>query len=129
MRIDGDGSCSSRASSHNGYNYDGGIGGWPSDAGVFHRAAWGPCTGRTFVSGGSHAGHVHEDGDPSAGGGRALGDAPLPVDGPPPGRWTPAAHLGLIPIETLGRATLRARFAIAPPWQKLVYVDPEWEGT
>jgi hypothetical protein len=40
VRIDADGSCESRASSHNGYNYDGGIGGWPSDTGLFHRAAW-----------------------------------------------------------------------------------------
>ena len=129
VRIDRDGTVQSRASSHNGYNYDGGIGGWPSDSGLFHRAAWGAATGRTFVSGGSHAGHVHEDGDPEAPGGRRIGDAPLPTAGARPRRWTPASHLGLIPIETLGRRALRTRFAILPPWQKLVYADPEWEGT
>jgi hypothetical protein len=129
VRIDGDGAVSSRASSHNGYNYDGGIGGWPSDSGLFHRAAWGPATGRTFVSGGSHAGHVHEDGAGDASGGRRIGDTPLPTTGDRPTRWTPASHLELIPIETLGRRAQRTRFAITPPWQKLVYFDPEWEGT
>ena len=129
LRVDPDGTVESRASSHNGYNYDGGVGGWPSDSGLFHRAAWGPATGRTFVSGGSHAGHVHEDGDPNAPGGRRVGDASLPVKGPAPLRWTPASHLELIPIETLGPGALRTRFAIPPPWQKVVYADPEWEGT
>jgi hypothetical protein len=129
LRIDASGRVESRASSHNGYNYDGGIGGWPSDSGLFHRAAWGPATGRTFVSGGSHAGHVHEDGDPNAGGGRLVGDAPLPTAGDVPRRWTPASHLRLIPIESLGPRALTARFAIVPPWLKIVYSDPEWEGT
>jgi hypothetical protein len=129
VKIGGDGDVQSRASSHNSYNYDGGIGAWPSDAGLFPRSAWGPCTGRTFVSGGSHAGHVHEDGDPEARGGRRSGDAPLPVDGSRPSRWTPADHLELIPIETLRRSARRTRFAITPPWKKFVYIDPEWDGT
>src|SRR4051794_2317652 len=129
VRIDRNGAVLSRASSHNGYNYDGGIGGWPSDSGLFPRAAWGPATGRTFVSGGSHAGHVHEAGAGDAPGGRRIGDAPLPTTGDRPTRWTPASHLELIPIETLGRTAQRTRFAITPPWWKLVYFDPEWEGT
>jgi hypothetical protein len=129
VRIAADGACESRASSHNSYSYDGGIGSWLSDAGIFPRSAWGACTGRTFVSGGSHAGHVHEDGDPGRPGGRRYGDAPLPVDGGKPSRWTPALHLKLIPIESLGRRARRAEFAIAAPWKKLVYLDPEWRST
>jgi hypothetical protein len=128
VRIDPGGAVLSRASSHHGYNYDGGIWSWPYDAGILHRAAWGPATGRTYVSGGSHAGHVHEPGNPPAGGGRLVSDAPLPTAFMPK-RWTPASHLRLIPIETLGSRALATRFAITPPWQKLVYADPEWEGT
>ena len=128
VRLSAGGDCDSRASSHHSYDYDGGIGSWLSDAGVFPSSAWGPCTGRTFVSGGSHAGHVHEDGDPRAGGGHRHGDSPLPAPAPPP-RWTPAPHLQLIPIETLDRSARRTRFAIDPPWRKFVYLDPEWMQT
>jgi hypothetical protein len=110
VRIRPDG-VDNRASSHNGYNYDGGIRNWLSDAGIVHRSAWGPATGREYVSGGSHAGHVHED-DPNA-----------------PPRWTPSGALELIPIEALDRAARHTRFAITPPWRKPVYRDPEDEGT
>jgi hypothetical protein len=129
VRVGDDGRVESRASSHNSYNYDGGVAAWPSDAGLFPRSAWGPCTGRTFVSGGSHAGHVDENGDPHAGGGRRHGDAPLPASGALPSRWTPADHLRLIPIETLPRRARTVRFAVVPPWRKFVYFDPEWKGT
>ncbi len=110
VRVRADG-AEDRASSHHGYNYDGGIGSWLSDAGIVHRAGWGAATGVEYVSGGSHAGHVHED-DPG-----------------PPSRWTPAAALELIPIESLSSATRRTRFAITAPWRKEVYRDPESEGT
>lgn len=100
-----------RASSHNGYNYDGGVGSWLSDAGIVHRSAWGAATGLEYVSGGSHAGHVHED-DPGR-----------------PSRWTPPGALELIPIEALSPAARHTRFAITPPWRKDVYRDPESEGT
>lgn len=110
VRITPDGT-QDRASSHHGYNYDGGPGNWLSDAGFVHRSAWGAATGFEYVSGGSHAGHVHED-DPGA-----------------PSRWTPASALELIPIETLDRAARHTRFAIAPPWRKGVYLNPEDEGT
>jgi hypothetical protein len=138
----------SRATSHHGYNYDGGVGSWPSDVGLVHRAAWGPATGRLYVSGGSHAGHVHEQRHVSVVRlGRAAGavatDAYAIAEGrrpharpprhltvlPPRTRWTPAADLELIPIETLSPAARRTRFAIVPPWQKPVYRDPEDEGT
>jgi hypothetical protein len=105
------GGVENRASSHHGYNYDGGVGSWLSDAGLVHRSAWGAATGVEYVSGGSHAGHVHED------------------DPPQPSRWTPASALELIPIESLSGAARHTRFAIDPPWRKGVYRDPESEGT
>lgn len=144
----GPGETESRATSHHGYDYDGGVASWPSDAGVIHRSAWGPSTGRLYVSGGSHAGHVHEDRRLSLSrlgraGGSAGADAyaalrgrkpraRLPrhlTDPPPRPRWTPASHVELIPIETLDAATRRTGFAIVPPWRKPVYHDPEDQGT
>jgi hypothetical protein len=121
----------SRASSHNGYNYDGGTASWASDAGIARRSAWGPSTGRLYVSGGSHAGHVHEPRGlvhvPNHGPvRRVIGPAGRPSV---PQRWTPAGRLRLIPIETLGVSELSKQFAVAPPWSKPVYLDPEAEGT
>jgi hypothetical protein len=110
VRLGPDG-ADARATSHHGYNYDGGPGSWLSDAGLAHRSAWGPSTGHLYVSGGSHAGHVHED------------------KPPPRGRWTPADRLALVPIETLDAAARRTRFAVVPPWRKAVYRDPEDQGT
>jgi hypothetical protein len=106
----GRGGTEARATSHHGYNYDGGPGSWPTDAGLLRRSAWGPSTGRLYVSGGSHAGHVHEE--------RRLSL-----------RWTPADRLPLIPIETLDAAARRTPFAVVPPWRKPVYRDPEDQGT
>jgi len=108
----GPGGTEARATSHHGYNYDGGPGSWLSDAGLVHRSAWGPSTGRLYVSGGSHAGHIHEDGRPR----RAS-------------RWTPADRLALVPIEALDGPARRTGFAITPPWRKPVYADPEDKGT
>ena len=108
----GPGGTDARATSHHGYNYDGGLGSWLSDAGLVHRSAWGPSTGLLYVSGGSHAGHVHEDRRPGR-----------------PSRWTPADRLNLVPIETLDRAARRTGFAVVPPWRKPVYRDPEDQGT
>jgi hypothetical protein len=147
VRIGTDGT-ESRATSHHGYNYDGGPGSWLSDAGIAHRSAWGPTTGRLYVSGGSHAGHVHEPGRVSARrlkraavgvsvdtyaavrGSPARARVPrrLTIPTPPP-RWTPASHLTLIPIETLDDDALRTSFAIVPPWFKDVYTHPESTGT
>ena len=110
MRIGSD-ATDARATSHHGYNYGAGPGSWLSDAGIVHRSAWGRSLGHLYVSGGSHAGHVDEDG--------RL----------PPPRWTPAGRLELIPIETLRPSARRTRFAVVPPWRKPVYRDPEDEGT
>lgn len=64
---------------------------------------WSPWTGWYRVSGGSHAGQL--------------------VQGNTGERTTSASDLSLIPIETLGDRG--EHFAIAPPWRKDVYGDPE----
>ncbi len=147
VRVTPDG-VESRATSHHGYNYDGGPMSWPSDTGLVSRSAWGRSTGKLFVSGGSHAGHIHEDRRLSV---RRVGHAaadlgvdayalasnrrppaklPRRITVPPARtRWTPASRLALIPIETLGHHALATRFAITPPWEKPVYRDPEDQGT
>jgi hypothetical protein len=147
IRVTPDGT-ESRATSHNGYNYDGGPMSWPSDTGLVSRSAWGHSTGKLFVSGGSHAGHVHENRYLSVGrvghagadlgidayalarGRRPRAKLPRRLTVPPARtRWTPASRLALIPIETLGDRALAMRFAITPPWEKPVYRDPEDQGT
>jgi hypothetical protein len=72
--------------------------------GLDDESGWGPWTGWYRVSGGSHAGYVVDD---------VLSE-----------RTTPASDLSLVPLETLGQ-TDGYRFAIAPPWRKDVYADPE----
>ena len=133
---------------YNGYNYDGGPMSWPSDTGLVSRSAWDRSTGKLYVSGGSHAGHVHENRHLSV---RRVGraGADLGIDAyalasghRPPAkpprrltvpaartRWTPASRLTLIPIETLSARALATRFAVTPPWEKPVYTDPEDRGT
>jgi hypothetical protein len=147
VRVGPDG-AEARATSHHGYNYAGGLGGWASDAGLVHRSAWGPSTGRLYVSGGSHAGHVHENrrlslrrvGRAGAGAGAnaiaALAGERRRVrvprrltTRPPRARWTPADRLTLVPIETLDSIARRTSFAVVPPWRKPVYEDPEDQGT
>jgi hypothetical protein len=109
IRIGPDGT-DARATSHHGYDYRGGPVNWPSDVGLFPKAAWGESTGHLYVSSGSHAGHVYEASRRSA-------------------RWTPAADLLLIPIEPLGARAQHTPFEIVPPWRKPVYSDPEDQGT
>lgn len=106
VRIGPDGRAESRASSHHGYN--GRSGSWLSDTGVVGAAAWTDDTGRYAISGGSHAGRVGS--------------------GLPPSRWTEPGAIRLIPIESMGDPP-RGRFAVSPPWEKDVYVDPEAKGT
>jgi hypothetical protein len=133
VRLGPDG-AESRASSHHGYNYDGGPGSWVSDTGVARRSAWGPSTGRMYVSGGSHAGHVHEP-RPLVRvrrGPRTRFIRRLPGDlgeRDRPTRWTPAGRLALIPIETLSLSDRSQSFAVVPPWLKPIYLDPESEET
>jgi hypothetical protein len=119
VRIGADGEVEERASSHNGYNYRGDEPNWASDAGIGPlkdlseaigtRAdnGWGPETHLLLVSGGSHAGNLGDDRG---------------------GRFTLASDVRLVPLEPLA-ASDGTEFAIAPPWLKEVWHDPEAEGT
>ncbi len=120
IRIRPDGSVDERASSHNGYNHSRGMANWGSDAGIGPledateavglrpRNGWGPETHILLVSGGSHAGNA--------------GGIPR-IE-----RLTPRGRVHLIPQEPVAAAS-HAHFAIAPPWLKHAWRDPEAEGT
>lgn len=112
---------SARASSHHGYNYGGGVRNWGSDlgsgplrgatelAGLRNPGGWGPETGDLFVSGGSHAGNVDSH--------RCC-------------RMTPRGRLALIPLDPVAADEQgKLGFAISPPWEKEVWIDPEADGT
>lgn len=102
VRVNADGSADARASAHRGYT-GGRIG---PDLNVNQvrpqwvpprwRAAWVPWRGGWRVARYSHAGYVT-----AATGGRAV---------------------ALVPLEPLA---LPQRYAVAPPWRKLVWSDPE----
>jgi hypothetical protein len=112
VRVGADGRAAARASAHHGYtgrrigpdlNLD------QVDPGLVPRrlrGGWTRPTGWLRIARGSHAGYVARG---------ALGR-----------RWTPAAALRLLPLET---ARLPETYAIVPPWRKRVYADPEWPGT
>lgn len=121
VRIGPDGSTSSRASSHHGYNSgpatsgnwgsDAGIGplAWAAEAvGIRNAGGWGPEFPFLFVSGGSHAGNTFDEGG---------------VD-----RYTPGRRVHLVPLEPIAAASTE-RFAISAPWRKHVWRDPEASGT
>jgi hypothetical protein len=120
IRIGPDGETDERASSHNGYNYARGMANWGSDAGFDPGAevaeavgareenGWGPETHLLLVSGGSHAGN-------------AIGI-------PHSDRFTPGRRVHLIPLEPIAAGD-ESTFAINPPWQKQVWLDPEAAGT
>lgn len=109
LRI-GPGGVEVRASSHQGYNYEGGPGNWLSDAGITHRdSIWGTDRGAYFISGGSHAGHASDDTEPY--------------------RWTPGDEVRLVPLEPIAATDPDVSFAITAPWLKRVWGDPEYGGT
>lgn len=119
----------SRAGSHHGYNYEGGPRNWFSDAGwgpneaiedlgLRENKGWGPETKTTWVSGGSHAGHVKDD----LGSRLAQGDYR---------RWTPPDGFTLIPLEPIASGEDEgsdAEFAITAPWSKEVWANPEFDS-
>ncbi len=108
-RLDGRGSTLSRASSHHGYNgREGGIGSIGSDTGWSPRSAWEPGTRALHVTAGSHAGATQP----------ALGDV----------RAVHREDLVLVPAEPIA-ASPTPDFAVAPPWEKEVWRDPESTGT
>lgn len=121
IRVGPDGRVDQRASSHHGYNYAKGISNAGSDAGIGPlkdlaeflgarpRGGWGPETRLLLVSGGSHAGNSR--GIPG-------------ID-----RVTPGDRVHLIPLERLLSSSRSPGFAVAPPWLKRAWRDPEAEGT
>jgi hypothetical protein len=120
IRVRPDGGIDERASSHHGYNYALSAANWGSDAGmgtvkdateelgIRAENGWGPARGLLLVSGGSHAGNA---------GGIAHVD-----------RFTPGRRVHLIPLEPVAAAD-SSTFAISPPWEKKVWLDPEATGT
>ena len=129
VRIDAAGEASVRASSH--YDYQ-----WCKQ--LRCRNTWGPATGWTRVSRGSHAGHIPLDSDIT--GANLVARVPavwidLEHSYRPlyPGvdvreRTTTAPGLRLVPLETLDHDAYRALDPeIVPPWEKPVYSDPRSE--
>jgi hypothetical protein len=124
-----DGDVRVRATSHHGYQYC-------KQRQCENR--WGPWTGWTRVSRGSHAGHIplrtHVRGVTVDGGFPFLHGS-YDVDGAAyPGvdideRTTVGADLRLIPLETVDHRAAPEFDGITPPWQKAVYGDPLIDGT
>ncbi len=107
VRVGPGSAASARASSHHSYNgRDGGDIG--SDAGITPRVGWDSVLGELHVAAGSHAGTAARDG----------GDD----------RWITPSNQRLVPLEPIAAAGAPP-FAVAPPWRKRVWSDPESPGT
>lgn len=123
VRVDRRGRVVVRATAHGGYR-------WCKEAECDH---WGPRTGWTRVSRGSHAGHIPLERRTTGWGVRGLAGGRIRVRYRVrlPGvdmheRTTTAAGLRLVPIELLARRRYRPRHApTLPPWLKHVYRHPE----
>ena len=123
VRLDRSGRPTSRASAHDGFT---------SCKEIQCAGTWGPWTGWTRVSKGSHAGHIPLATQWSRGNARRHHGAPFrTVTGYRPAvagneRTTDASELDLIPLETMSAPDRDgARFdSITPPWRKQVYRDP-----
>lgn len=131
VRIDAAGAATVRASSH--YNYQ-----WCKQ--LRCRNTWGPPTGWTRVSRGSHAGHIPLRSDlesvelslglPSSSIRFRHSYAPLYPGPDMRERTTTAPGLRLVPIERLDTEDYRPLDPdIAPPWEKDVYENPLSEKT
>ncbi|HEX8067649.1 MAG TPA: hypothetical protein VF520_14110 [Thermoleophilaceae bacterium] len=134
VRVGPDGRALSRATSHHGYQ-------WCKQRRCKDR--WGPWTGWTRVSRGSHAGHVPTVAErtapwsPVGRGARYRRTPPRrPRDRPAyPGvdmreRTTTADGLVLVPIESVDTSAYRPLDpGIVPPWRKEVYEDPTSDST
>ncbi|HEX8073574.1 MAG TPA: hypothetical protein VF545_01200 [Thermoleophilaceae bacterium] len=120
VRLDAGGRALVRASSHHGHQYCKG-------ASSECRDRWGPETGWTRVSRGSHAGHIPSYG----GGGHVRGSrGSAPVDRPHE-RTTRAGGLRLVPLERIDPRSYRSQDpdGPTPPWAKDVYSDPTSNST
>jgi len=138
VRLGPSGEAQVRSSSHHDYQ-------WCKERSC--KNLWGPRTGWTRVSRGSHAGHIpvereteRRDGEPAVQGGAGRGGI---YRGPPayrdtirlPGvdlreRTSTAEGFVLVPLETIDRSAYRRLGeSISPPWEKDVYKDPESDET
>lgn len=120
VRLDRGGEASVRATSHGHYQ-------WCKQSSC--RDTWGPRTGWTRVSRGSHAGHIPLERTRRWRSRRWAPtynyEARLPGAGLRE-RTTTADGLVLVPLETVDQnAYRRLDGDIAPPWEKAVYADPE----
>jgi hypothetical protein len=129
IRIGRDGRVSTRASSHHGYQ-------WCKQSRC--KNDWGPWTGWSRVSRGSHAGHIPTvvEREPSARRrrrGPALGRTRVRAAIPEVDtheRTSTSAGLRLVPIESIDTAAYRALDpGIKPPWKKRVFTDPLSDST
>lgn len=129
VRIDRRGRVSVRSTSHGHYQ-------WCKQAEC--RGRWGPPTGWTRVSRGSHAGHVPLERSAVGPGARPGGRAGKPRGGRPtryapriPGlnlreRTSTAEGVRLVPLERMDkRGYRRLGEGVSPPWRKRAYDSPE----
>ncbi|HEU0019987.1 MAG TPA: hypothetical protein VFQ14_06830 [Thermoleophilaceae bacterium] len=106
VRVEADGRAAVRVTSHGHWQ-------WCKQRRCEGR--WGPTTGWTRVSRGSHAGHVPTDGEPGTGSRERTA--------------TPDA-VRLIPLEGIDKRRYRRLDpGISPPWEKDAYVNPESPGS
>ena len=119
VRIDRNGRTSVRATAHGHYQW--------CKWSLKSCRRWGPATGWTRVSRGSHAGHIPLRTVPHLKRwGVAIDYRPLRPGAGLHERSTTAPNLHLIPLETLDHKSYRPlRGGIKPPWTKKVYADPE----
>ncbi len=126
VRVGRDGSAMVRATSHGGLQ-------WCKH--VECRDRWGPRTGWTRVSRGSHSGHIPVERRVSVHPGRPADRLRFAYRPQVPGvnlheRTSTAEGERLVPLETLDHRGYRRRGKdVSPPWQKGHYTDPEGKGS
>lgn len=127
VRVEADGRAAVRVTSHGHWQ-------WCKHDRCVGR--WGPATGWTRVSRGSHAGHVPVDVEaPTRFGGRPKPDQGYRERRQLPGadlreRTTSADAIRLVPLERIEQGSYRRLDpGISPPWEKDAYEDPESSGS
>jgi hypothetical protein len=127
VRIDADGSTAVRVTSHGHWQ-------WCKQTDCVGR--WGPATGWTRVSRGSHAGHVPTElvapvaAGRGPGRGKRVGHRPQ-LPGPGLSERTASAEgIRLVPLEGIDKSRYRRLDpGISPPWEKDAYENPESSGS
>ena len=129
IRIDASGRVGARATSHDGYRY--------CKGNSPQCSRWGPWTGWTRVSRGSHAGHIPMATHAVLSGVRhgphrfRLVNRPAREGVDVHERVTTAPGLRLVPLESIDPRSYhsRQRDGPVPPWGKVVYRDPTSDST